>query len=114
MKRLLVAAFACAAITAQAGAVLTWTSPTTHVNGSPLTPQSGDVLKLTKDGNALATLSGTATTYTDNAAADCALHSYSLTFTETATALTSAAAAATQPVDVVGCAPKPVSGLIAK
>ena len=115
MKRLILTALLAAGCSNLfAGAVLNWTLPTTHVNGSPLAPQSSDVLTLSKDGAVLTTLAGTATTYTDASAADCALHSWALTFTETATKLASSAATATQPIDTVGCSPKPVTGLTAK
>lgn len=114
MKRFIAALIVAVSLPVYAGALLTWTLPNTHVNGSVLVPQSSDVLTLTKDSGTPITLSGTATTYTDTSVADCTLHKWSLTFTESATALKSDPSTATQPIDTVGCAPKPVTGLTAK
>jgi len=106
MKHIALLSAMCFVSMAQAAAVLTWTPPPSHVNGSPLTPVAADKYTIYKDGAVLSTVGGLTLTYSDNAAADCISHVYAIDFTETALLLTSDKGTATQPVDSVGCRPK--------
>lgn len=97
---------------AHAGVTLTWTAPTTRVNGNALAPTEIASYAIAKNGVVAGTVSGATLTYSDTGASNCVADVWSVEAIDTG-GLNSAWANASITVDKVQCAPKPPTGFSA-
>lgn len=108
----LVAALAVAVATSAQAASdnLTWTNPTTRVNGVALSAAELQSAKIYKNGNLYKTVPATQTSFVDSAAVGCSPSLWAVSVVDTA-GIESASATATGGIDSVGCVPKAPSNL---